>query len=153
NFTHGDPTETVYRVFYAVAYLVYPLLLAIILRTYRLHPAQRPRVRWVMLGALWGLPCFLLADLWEATAVFEGLRSLGVYLPQWALTLLDAQSVWFPVLVVYAILRHRVINVRFVISRALVFTVLIFVLGAVVHLVVAHTESLLMHRYEWLEHV
>jgi hypothetical protein len=71
----------------------------------------------VILGALSGLLCFLFADVYEATSMLDW---LPITVPSWALQALYAVQVLFPLAVVYAIMRHRVINVRLVLNRSVV---------------------------------
>jgi hypothetical protein len=152
NFTHGEPTETPYQIYYYLTWIVYLATFGLFAHTYRIRVTERPRIRWVILAALWALLCFLVADVYEATAMFEPLRrSLHVSLSQAGLNLLYAQSVWFPIAVLYAIRRYRVINVRFVITRALV--AFVFVTGLVIVVKVGEffLEHALVHAFEWLE--
>ena len=152
NFTHGEPTETPYEIYYRLTWVVYLATFGLFAHTYTTQVAERPRIRWVILAALWALLCFLVADIYETTAMFERLqRHFHLSLSQASLNLLYAQSVWLPAAVLYAIRRHRVINVRFVITRALVAFVFVTGLVAVVKLGEFLLELALMHRFEWLE--
>lgn len=152
NFTHGEPTETAYHVYYGLTWAVYAAMFAFFWDTYRTRVAERPRIRWVILGAVWALLCFLIADTYEATSMFDWLeRDFGLTLPQWTLNLLYAQSVWLPASVFYAVRYHRVIKVRFAITRALVFTLFVTALAGIVKLAELGVERMLMHRFHWLE--
>jgi hypothetical protein len=146
NFTHAEPTEIAYRLYYVLTYVMYATIFALFALTYRTQVEQRPRIRWVILGALWGLLCFLLADTYEATALLAWL-----HLPQWSLDLLYAQSVWLPLAVFYAIRRHRVIKVRFAITRTLVFGAVVMALAALLEIAQSALESLLMRSFTWLQ--
>src|SRR5215469_2237602 len=114
NFTNGDQTEGVYRVYYYLALAVYLAVFALFADTLMRQPRARPRIRWVIAGALWGLLCFLFADVYEATSM---LAWLPFAIPEWILNVLYAQSVFFPIAVFYAVRQHRVINVRFILNR------------------------------------
>lgn len=117
NFTAGIPTERVYDAYYDLTLAVYLAVFALFFNTYITQPEDRPRIRWVILGALSGLLCFLFADIYENTAM---LNWLPVPIPDWILQGLYAVNVAFPLAVVYAIMRHRVINVRLVLNRSFV---------------------------------
>jgi hypothetical protein len=98
-------------------FAVYAVVFALFIHTYLTLPEARPRIRWIILGALWGLLCFLFAEVYEATSMLEW---LPFSVPDWVLQTLYAQNVFFPLAVVYAIRRHRVINLRLVINRSVV---------------------------------
>ena len=121
NFFFGWPTETAYRLYYYLTYGVYLAIAFLFWDTYRTQPAERPRIRWVILGAAWGLLCFLIADTYEATSMVEMLNTLlGIRippLPQSALDFLYMMNVCFPATVFYAIRHHRVIKVRIAVTR------------------------------------
>jgi hypothetical protein len=117
NFTAGAQTEFAYRAYYALVFAVYAAVFAFFIHTYLATPEARPRIRWIILGALWGLLCFLFADVYEATSM---LNWLPFSVPEWVLQALYAQNVFFPMAVAYAIRRHRVINLRLVINRSVV---------------------------------
>ena len=117
NFTAGIQTERIYDLYYYLTFAVYLAAFALFFQTYVTQPADRPRIRWVIVGALAGLLCFLFADVYEATSM---LNWLPFSLPEWLLQVLYAVNVAFPLAVVYAIRRHRVINVRLVLNRSFV---------------------------------
>ena len=73
NFVLGWATETPYRIYYGCTLIVYFLAAWSFLHNYRRLPEQRPRMRWIMAAGLIGLPCFLLADMYEATALLRSL--------------------------------------------------------------------------------
>jgi len=117
NFTAGVQTERVYDLYYYLTFAVYLAVFATFVDTYVTQPSDRPRIRWVIVGALSGLLCFLFADVYEATSM---LNWLPFSIPEWVLQTLYAVNVVFPLSVVYAIRRHRVINVRLVLNRSFV---------------------------------
>ncbi|HEY7993367.1 MAG TPA: hypothetical protein VID24_04120 [Candidatus Eremiobacteraceae bacterium] len=92
-----------------------------LLDTYRRSaPPERERVKWVVFG----LACTAVAMVSTALAVNA---SAG-----WIVTAGEALEIALPLSVAYAVLRHRVIDVRFVVSRALVLGVIAFAVGAIV---------------------
>jgi len=117
NFTAGIQTERAYDLYYYLTFAIYLAVFALFFHTYVTQPKDRPRIRWVIVGALSGLLCFLFADVYEATSM---LNWLPFALPEWVLQALYAVNVAFPLTVVYAIRRHRVINVRLVLNRSFV---------------------------------
>ena len=117
NFTDGAQAEFAYRAYFGLVFAVYAAVFALFIHTYLTLPEARPRIRWIILGALWGLLCFLFAEVYEATSMLEW---LPFSVPDWVLQALYAQNVFFPLAAAYAIRRHRVINLRLVINRSVV---------------------------------
>ena len=123
NYVLAWRTEVPYRIYYAFTLVVYCLAVWIFLHNYRRLPEHRPRMRWIVAAGLIGLPCFLLADAYEATNLFH-------YLPfgiddwvsnhDWVLNLLYSCNVLLPAAVVYTALHHEVMSVRFGITRAVI---------------------------------
>ena len=72
---------------------------------------ERHRIKWVLLGS-----ALAAVSIVTAALQFQGVVS-GT---SWFVALLQALFVALPLAVAYAVLRHRIIDVRFVISRALV---------------------------------
>jgi hypothetical protein len=124
NFFFGWPTETAYRLYYYITYGIYFAIAVLFWYTYRTQPGDRPKIRWVILGASWGLLCFLIADTYEATSMVELVRErLGIRIPQLYQSFLDflyMQNAWFPLTVIYAVRHHRVIKVRLAVTRGTV---------------------------------
>jgi hypothetical protein len=116
NFTDGVPTEGVYRAYYYLFFAAYLAIFALFLRTYVTRPTDRPRIRWVILGALSGLLCFIFAEAYTQTSMLDWVPTIHVWLWQ----TLYAVNVLFPLAVSYAILRHRVIDIRLVLNRSFV---------------------------------
>jgi len=116
NFTAGESTERVYHAYYYLVLATYLAIFAVFLRTYITRPEDRPRIRWVILGALSGLLCFIFAEVYTQTSMLDNLPTI----PQWLWQMLYAANVLFPLTVAYAILRHRVINIRLILNRSVV---------------------------------
>ena len=154
NFTAGVPTETPYRVYYALTWVAYAVMFVLFIDTYRTLVSTRPKIRWVILGAVWALGCFLFADTYEATSMFANLEVLfHRRLPEWVLNLLYAQSFWLPAAVFYAIHHYRVIKVRFAIARVLVFPAFVIAIAAAIKAGEILIEYGLKERFDWFEDV
>jgi len=92
--------------------------------TYRTSTeAAKHRIRWVFFGVALGLIPFATAAL-----NFQKLFNLD----DWVYATGESVGVALPLAIAYAVLRHRVIDVRFVISRALVLGFIATVIGAVI---------------------
>jgi len=89
---------------------------------------DRPRLRWVMVGMLFGEAGILIYEI--ATSI----PGVAVALPIPAINILSSLQIAVPVTVAYAVIKHRVFDVRFVIGRAVVYgllTTMLLVLIAV----------------------
>lgn len=163
NFLAGWQTETPFRIYYALTLVVYASVALLFWDTYRSRPAQRPRIRWIVLGGAWGLLWFLLADAYETTTMLDPLAGwLGHAVKPWLgsradwteqafLNLLYAQNVALPLAVVYTALHRRVMNVRFVVTRTVVSAgVLTLSMGAL-HVLMSVFEGHLHKYVPWLE--
>lgn len=80
--------------------------------------SDRPRLQWVMLGFIVGFGGYL------GLFVVAGMPMVEVVPPVWGINVLQSFNVFVPLTVAYAIARHRVIDVRFFLSRALVYGLL-----------------------------
>lgn len=117
NFTEGVPTERDYDIYYYLVLAVYVTVFALFVHTYVTQPPDRPRIRWIFLGALSGLLCFLFATVYNETSMLDW---ISINFPEWLWQVLYAVNVLFPLAVAYAIVRHRVISVRLVLNRSFV---------------------------------
>jgi hypothetical protein len=132
NFMFGNETETDYRRYYYVAWAAYAIVFAIFLDTLWRERIERGRIKWVLVGVLIGLPCFLFADAYEATSFFS---RWDISVPPALLQALYAMNLAVPLAIFHAVRHHRVVNVRFPLTRALVLPAA--VLGALVFLHIA----------------
>ena len=80
--------------------------------------SDRARIRWVMLGFVVGFGGNL------TYIVGTTLPGLAVAWPIWLLNLAQTSQIFVAVTVAYAIIRHRVFDVRFFIGRAVVYGIL-----------------------------
>lgn len=88
-------------------------IIAFTINYVRSPSGDRLRMQWVALG-------FAVGTLGIVTPVTIG-GLLGLAPPLWTINVLLALAVFIPISVAYAILHHRVIDVRFFVSRALVY--------------------------------
>lgn len=106
--------------------VVYACAMLILCDTYRrTAPGERERIRWVLIGFGFGL----LGNYIGTTLLFSTLIARA---PPPGLSLaLSSLSVLLPLAVAYAVIRHRVLDIRIAIGRALVFAVFTTLLAAV----------------------
>lgn len=75
---------------------------------------SRNRLRWVVAAfAVAFLPFLTVQFIWSATSVFPGVATVN---------LAQACEVLAPIALAYTVLKHRLFDVRFVVSRALMYT-------------------------------
>jgi hypothetical protein len=139
NYVAGWHTEKAYFVYYCFTFVVYLVAVGFFLYNYHRLPQYRARMKWIVAAAIVGLPCFIFADLVEAT-------SFGDYLPHavdawidshnWILNVLYAMNVVMPAAVVYTALNHEVMSVRFGVTRAVILSTVFVVCVATLDLLV-----------------
>ncbi len=119
---HGSVRATQW--YYGLSSLLFVAGLIALWATYRRADGEdRQRMKWVLAGAAVGLPAFALACIFELTSTFPTP-------PYWVICTLVSLSLLVPVAIAYAVIRHHVIDITFVISRALVYAVLTALLVA-----------------------
>ena len=91
--------------------------------------ADRARIRWVMLGLIVGFSGTLIVGVGIA------LPGFAFSWPIWLINLALASQIVVALSVAYAVIRHRVFDVRFFIGRAVVYAVITAVVVAVLSLV------------------
>lgn len=102
--------------------------IVLITETYLVGPvADRPRLRWVLVGFYVGLVFSYVGNALLYTA--------NASLPLWCVTLLIAAVATLPLAVGYAIVRHRVIEIDFFVGRAIVYAIFTTMLVAIFALV------------------
>ena len=119
----GPPGELFSRITFAVTALLSLLTLYVFIDTYvHARGTDRQRMRWVIIGFGISLSASFLVSI---------LSTYTSNTPTWVLNSLSLCNVFVPLTVAYAVIKHRVIDVSFVISRALVYGVLTtFLVGA-----------------------
>jgi hypothetical protein len=152
NFIFGRETETLYRAYYRLTWVVYVIVVAVFAHTYWSQPTERGRIKWVLAGVIVGLPCFLFADTYEATSMLNWLEeSYRISVPLAVLQFLYAVNVVVPLSMVYAIRHHRVMNVRFPLTRALVVPCAIGAAIVALHVAGGSIEKLVTTKLENIE--
>ncbi|MDQ6824779.1 MAG: hypothetical protein M3007_04870 [Candidatus Eremiobacteraeota bacterium] len=117
-------TDSLTHIFDTTAFAIAAAAVAAFLITYfTARGLERHRIKWVVLGLM--CACIPIAAV---TLYFEGLFNP----PDWVFSVLNLLYVPLPLAIAYAVLRHRVIDIRIVLSRSLVFGVI----AAIVVLVV-----------------
>lgn len=112
----GRPAEMIGRTGIALAALSALVVVFALIDTYtHRQGAERQRIRWVVLG----FAIALIANLAEQIAFIDATNA-----PFAVLSGLSLLNVMAPIAVAYAIVKHRVIDVSFVVSRALVYGML-----------------------------
>jgi len=110
----GIPVDLPNRLLQVAFGLIDVVAIALITETYLSGPGEdRARLRWVLIGFYVGLVCNFVGNLLLYTA--------NVSLPVWVDNVLVALVVTLPLTVGYAVVRHRVIDIDFFISRAIVY--------------------------------
>ena len=103
-------------VFLLAVYLLYD--------TYRrIEAAERERMRWVLIGFGLGLMSYYVGS----TLIFSSLIAIAP--PIWFSTLLVSLNVLLPLSVAHAVVRHRVLDINFVVSRTLIYATLTTILA------------------------
>jgi hypothetical protein len=152
NFIFGHETERLYRTYYWLNWVVYGLVFAVFADTYWSRPTERGRIKWVLGGVIVGLSCFLFADTYEATSMLNWLgESYHVSVPLAVLQFLYAVNVVVPLSIFYAVRHHRVINVRFPLTRALAVPCAIGASIVAIHLTGGAIEHFVSRRFEHIE--
>jgi hypothetical protein len=127
-FVFGVPSANLFRIFVVAGSLVFAVGFAALLTTYfHVLGLDRQRIKWVILGFGIGLPGFVLAFLFDVSS--------SIQVPYWFIGLLLCLNLLVPITIAYAVIHHHVIDVTFVISRAVVYTVLTGLLVAAFGLV------------------
>jgi len=116
-FVFGLPSLFAFRTFVVLGSLVFAVGFIALLSTYlHVRGLDRQRIKWVIMGFGIGLPSFVLAFLIDVSS--------SISVPYWFIGLLLCLNLLVPVTIAYAVIHHHVIDVSFVISRAVVYTAL-----------------------------
>jgi hypothetical protein len=110
----GFPTETVTRASYLAGYAVQLVVVVVLWARLRGQaPEDRQRTRWVIWSCFIGLPAFIVADSLQSTNLW------GSWSPsETTINLLYVLNAGVAVAVYHAVRWHRVVDVRFTVSRA-----------------------------------
>jgi hypothetical protein len=122
-FVFGVPSALAFKTFVIMGSLVFAVGFAALLSTYsHVRGLDRQRIKWVIMGFGIALPSFVLAFLFDVSS--------SITVPYWFIGLLLCLNLLVPVTIAYAVIHHHVIDVSFVISRAVVYTALTALLVA-----------------------
>jgi hypothetical protein len=125
NLLRGAPAGFENRILQLTFGAVFAVAIAIVWDTYRRTAFDaRERVQWVLIGVGVGL----IANYIGTTLYFSTLIVSNP--PVWLVNVLLSLNVLLPLAVAHAVVRHRVLDVNFVIGRALVFAVMTTALAA-----------------------
>jgi len=120
NFTYGWlgwPEQTLANLLFFMQVVATLVAIYAFVDTYaRAQGSDRQRVRWVILGFGIALVAYITDSILESGSFGNP--------PYWLHGLLNLTSIVVPLTVAYAVVKHRVIDVSFVVSRALVYGVL-----------------------------
>lgn len=116
----GQPAETLKNVTLMWESTIGLLVVAALLNTYSHASAQdRQRIRWVIVGFVIGVTAAIIsATVGYSPHVSRSMAALA----NWAHLFTTA----VPITVAYAVIRHRVLDIRFAISRAVVYGIITF---------------------------
>ncbi|HXW50766.1 MAG TPA: hypothetical protein VEJ41_02150 [Candidatus Acidoferrales bacterium] len=130
NLILGWPAELAQRIMLTLQGLVFALAIFAVVQTY-IHgaPENRPRIQWVVVGLFVGVVGNYVGDVLAFSS------ALPFTVPRWFESSLLVLNITLPLTVAYAVVRHRVFEVSFVVSRALVYAVLTFVIASVFSLI------------------
>ncbi len=123
NLLLGWPAELAQRIMLTLQGAVFALSIIAVFQTY-IHgqPQNRPRIQWVVVGLLVGILGTYVGSLLAFSS------ALPFTTPRWFQSSLLVLNVTLPLTVAYAVVRHRVFEVSFVVSRAIVYAILTFMI-------------------------
>jgi hypothetical protein len=126
NLIYGRPAEIENRTLQLAFGVVSALAIFIQWDTYRRTPlGERERLRWVLAGFGVGLTASYVGNLLEFSSL------VPINPPIWLINVLTSLNVLLPLAVAHAVVRHRVLDINFVISRAIVYASLTATLAGV----------------------
>jgi hypothetical protein len=126
NILYAAPAGVENRLLQLAFGATFALAIFIIFDSYtRIAHEERERLRWVIAGFVLGLATNFLGT----TLLFSSLIPIAP--PLWVTNVLVSLNVLLPLTVAHAVVRHRVLDIDFVIGRALVYAVLTTMLAGV----------------------
>ncbi len=126
NIIYATPASVENRLLQLAFGATYALAIFIIFDSYtRIAREERERLRWVIAGFVLGLATNYLGT----TLLFSSLIPIAP--PLWVTNVLVSLNVLLPLTVAHAVVRHRVLDIDFVIGRALVYAALTTMLAGV----------------------
>lgn len=130
NLVLGRPAEVMQRIMLTLQGAVLGLSIVAAVQTY-LHGRadNRPRIQWVVVGLFVGIIATYLGSI----LLFSS--ELPFNPPRWLQSSLLTLNVMLPLTVAYAVVHHRVLDVSFVVSRALIYAIITFAMLSVFGLI------------------
>jgi len=131
-----------YRLFRVFIFSTFILFLFILVRNlFRApNPINRRKVQWILWGIFWG--SFPYIFLWNLPQIF----GFSPFIPEWIFVIF---LIFIPISMTIAILRHRLFDIEIVLSRSLVYTAVIFILGIIYLLSVGGLSLLIYHQFSF----
>lgn len=128
-----------YRLFRIFIFFTFISFLFILIRNFfrAPNPINRRKVQWVLWGIFWG--SFPYIFLWNLPQIF----GIPPFIPEWIFVIF---LIFIPVSTAIAILRYRLFDIEIVLSRSLVYTTVIIILGSI-YLVSVGGLSLLIYNH------
>ena len=147
----GHPAELAMRASMLVGFAVSGAAVAILIgRRHLLTPRDYQKIRWVIWGALIGLPAFLLAELMLETSLFDGFIDDGPGLDELSGALYTVNGI-LCLFVLEAVRRSTVVNVAIPLRRATVLGLLLSLPTLLLHRQIeAIDEYFRMPEWAWL---
>jgi hypothetical protein len=132
----GAPRDLLYRINWLLLLMIALVTILPLVATYvQSRDAAKQRVRWLVVAFGTYLVLFLINNV---------LQNWVPSTPNWIITLLYFSQVIIPITVAYAVIKHRVIDVSFVISRTIVLTIL----TSFVVIIFALIDFIFVHKLE-----
>ena len=129
-FVFAVPSAPATIVFFAIVSAIFVTGFVALMATYNnVRGLDRQRIKWVIVGFAIGVPGFVLA------ALFDIASWVPFQVPYWLTGSLLCLNLFVPITIAYAVIHHHVIDISFVISRAVVYAALTAVLVAVFALI------------------
>lgn len=117
-----------YQLFEAVTYAIFVIGIVTLVARYVTAPAEiRNRLQWIVAGLAVAFLPFLVMNFIE--------DGLGLLPPIWYINVATAWVIFAPLAVAYTVLRHRLFDVRLIVSRALLYTIVTSLMVGVLALV------------------
>jgi len=127
-FAVGSEFET--GLFFTIVPVIFIAgFIALVATYFNVRGIDRQRIKWVILGFAIGVPGFVLG------ALFDIVSWIPFQVQYWLTGSLLLLNLFVPITVAYAVIHHHVIDVSFVVSRAVVYTALTAVFVAIFALI------------------
>lgn len=117
-----------YEVFDSATYAIFAIAIVTLIARYVTAPAEsRNRLQWVVAGLTIAFLPFLVMTFME--------DGLGLLPPIWYINVATAWIIFAPLAIAYTVLRHRLFDMRLIVSRALLYTIVTTLMVGVLALI------------------